>query len=340
MQDAIETELLQIVQAIAFPPAGGVTFDGRAAPHAGTAGPIPGIMPAADPLVAQLQQLLYDWCYCRRFNGATRSPQVALAEDPGFVEKLAAANAGRERWDSGWQIRQALPSGQFVAVKGAMTRMVWAGEFLAHGPSGGPPRPGGDISLFAPKESRTMQPGFYFVFGEALTDQEDEFSIVRLYWNVTASGAAQLVGGLTKALNRLAIPFRFKCLSMPALYDRTDAAVLYIAKRYYRIAAELLADVYPTIGPLLGAATPLFSKRLADGLGLAENPKTGESFGTSRCRLIAEAICSAHARGIDLPQARLDAIAAAFTKAQLSLDRPFLNAGSVDQYEFVESCVR
>ena len=31
-----------------------------------------------------------------------------------------------------------------------------------------------------------MQPGFYYAFGEALADQQDDFGVVRLYWNVTA----------------------------------------------------------------------------------------------------------------------------------------------------------
>jgi hypothetical protein len=162
-------------------------------------------------------------------------------------------------------------------------------------------------------------------------------SLVRFYWHVSAAGAAPLVAGLTQALNRFAIPFRFKCLSMAQLYDRTDPAVLYLAKRYYRIAAEVLPAAYKAVHPFLLADTPLFSKPLAAGLGFAENPKSGESFGMNRCRLAAEAICNAHARGIDAADARLSDIAAAFEAAGLSLDRPYLNPGSADHYAFAES---
>ncbi len=181
-----------------------------------------------------------------------------------------------------------------------------------------------------------MQPGFYFAFGEAPADQQEDFGIVRLYWNVTAGGAAELTGALTRALNRFAIPFRFKCPSLPDLYDRTDAAVLYIAKRHYRVAAALLADVYRAVRPSLMSTTPLFSKPLADGLGFAEDPKTGESFGSSRCRLVAEAVCSAHRRGVDSAEARLNEVAATFTAAGLTLERPYLNPGSADRYAFEE----
>jgi len=335
MPSTLEPELLRIVQAIAFPAPGMVVLAGRGAPAA-AAGPMPGAIPAANPVVAQLQHLLYDWCYCRRFDGALPDPPSAPMADPQFLDALSAANKSRERWDAGWRIQQVLPGGQIAAVKGAMTRMVWPGEFLAHGPPGLPPSPGAEISLFAPKESRTMQPGFYFTFGEALGDQEEEMSLVRFYWHVRAEGAATLLAAATQPLNRFAIPFRLKCLSMPQLYGRSDPAILYVAKRYYRIVAELLPTVHRTVRPFMEDTIPLFSKRLAGGLGFAENPKSGESFGMSRCRLTAEAVCDAHARGIDAADARLSAIAAAFAAAGLSLDHPFLNPGSVDRYEFAE----
>jgi hypothetical protein len=212
--------------------------------------------------------------------------------------------------------------------------MVWPGEFLTHGTPGLPPTAGAEVSVVAARESRTMQPGFYFAFGETLGDQEEEMSLLRLYWNVTAPGAAALISSVTAALNRFAIPFRLKSLAMAELYDRTDAAVLYFAKRYFAVAAQLLAPVYQAVRPFLNEATPLFSKPLALGLGFAENPRASESFGMHRCRLVAEAVCKAHARGADSPDARLAEVVAVFAAEGLSLDRPFLNSGSADRYAF------
>jgi hypothetical protein len=326
---------MRIAQAVAFPSPGIVALAGRTAPATMT--PMPGAVQSADPSVPQLQQLLYDWCYCRRFGAALSSPATVPPSEPEFLATLSTANASRERWDGGWRIQQTLPSGQIAVVKGAATRMVWPGEFLAHGAPGLPPSAGAEVSLFAPRESRVMQPGFYFVFGETIADHEEEMSLIRFYWHVGAEGAAPLVAALTQALNRFGIPFRFKCLSMPQLYDRTDPAVLYLAKRYYRIAAELLPQAYRAVRPLLRAETPLFTKRLAAGLGFAENPKSGESFGMNRCRLVAEAICNSHARGIDTADARIADIASAFEAAGLTLERCWLNPGSSDQYAFVES---
>ncbi len=167
MSNALQSELLRIAQAIAFPAPGAVALSGHTAPYAGAPGAnaMAGIAPAASPLATQLTQLLYEWCYCRRFGSAAAAPQAAPTADPAFSGPLAAANAGREHWDAGWIIQQSLPSGQIVVVKGAMTRLVWPGEFLAHGAHGTAPRPGVEVSLFAPRDSWTLQPGFYFVFG-------------------------------------------------------------------------------------------------------------------------------------------------------------------------------
>jgi hypothetical protein len=325
--------LLAIMQAVEFPAPGAVLLSGRSSPYAAS-GPVPGMSQWANSTATQLQQLFYDFCYCRRFGTVPADPPAPQAPGTAVIEALSAANASREHWDAGWRLMQTLPSGQIVAVKGAMTRMAWPGEFHGHGPPGMQPSPGTEISLFAPRESRTAQPAFYFAFGEALADQQDDFGIVRFYWNVTVDGAAALVGAITRALNRFAIPFRFKCLQLPELFDRSDAAVLYIAKRHYHLVASLLPEVHRAVRGELKAATPLFSKPIADGLGLAEDPRSGESFGMSRCRLLAEAVCRAHEHGLDSPQSRLDEVERGFAKAGISLDRPYLNVDGVDRYEF------
>ncbi|MBR0871317.1 hypothetical protein JQ633_13195 [Bradyrhizobium tropiciagri] len=293
-------------------------------------------MAEGSPLVGQLQSLLYEHCYCRRFDGAAAGRSAAPPAGDDLAPALSAANSSRERWDAGWQLLQTLPNGQIVAVKGAMTRMAWPGAFHAHGAPGMPAQPGAEISLFVARESLLSQPGFYHAFGEALADQQEDLGVVRFYWNSSAGGAPLLVGAISTALNRFAIPFRFKCLRMQAMYDRSDAAVLYVARRHHRIVAMLLPEIYAAVRPQLKPATPLFSRHLAEGLGFAEDPRSGESFGMHRCRLMAEAICRAHERGQESAAARLGALAEAFAAAGLSLDRPYLGAGSIDLYDVRE----
>src|ERR1043166_9566289 len=114
MEEDVNAELLLIVRPLEFPTPGIVSLAGRTAPAAATANPAPGVMPVpANHLVAQLQQLLYDWCYCRRFDPAPAQAKAGASGDPRFVESLSAVNASHDRWDAGWRILQTMPSGQF-----------------------------------------------------------------------------------------------------------------------------------------------------------------------------------------------------------------------------------
>jgi hypothetical protein len=187
------------------------------------------------------------------------------------------------------------------------------------------------------RQTTTMQPGFYFAFGETQPEELDAFSLARLYWNLRPEGAAPLMRALTRGLNRFQVPFRLKCLTNSALYRRNDSAVLYVEKRFFRVTARVLGGVYEEVSPHLRPDTPLFTKRLADGLALAEEPYTGESFGMQRCRILAEGLLSAHARGLRDDAARLEEVGRHFAAYGLSLDAPHLNPRSVDQYEFARA---
>ena len=47
----------------------------------------------------------------------------------------------------------------------------------------------------------------------------------------------------------------------------------------------------PTDAPTLPASpTPVFTKRIAPGIAIAEEPRTGDSFGQSRCEILADAL--------------------------------------------------
>jgi hypothetical protein len=281
------------------------------------------------PVVAGLQAHFYRHCYCRRLDDVAGEADATPAD--AFLAALAAANAGEDRWSAGWRITDILSSGQVIAGKAALSRPAWPGEFVSHAGPGIPAPVGASISLFAPRGSSVAQPGFYIAFSETLTDWHDQQDVVRLYWNVRASGAATLMRELTRTLNRFGLAFQFKCLSHPAGYPRTDAAVLYVARRHYRVTAQVLTELWPALEGTLMPSVPLFAKPLAAGLGLAEDPGTGESFGMHRCRLLAEAVWRAHeAGGSD----RIDALGDVFRDNGLTLDRPYLNPGSDDDYPF------
>ena len=311
----------------------GQTFDASATQHA-----IPGMQAAGEnPGMAALRNCLYASCYCKPFPAKTgAAPPAAPLAPWDLTAELSAANAGQPRWDSGWQIARMEASGQVIAQKSGKTRSLWPGEFLTLDGPGVPPRPGSHISVYFPHESRTMQPGFYFAFSEAESDPADEERLTRFYWNLREAGAVALTKWVTQTLNRFQVPFRFKCLTITGQFERLDAAVLYVSKRFFRISAELVADGRDKLKGFLRPETPLFTRELAPGLAFAEDPGNGESFGMNRCRILAEAMWSAASKGLHREEERMAEIARYFGQYGLSLERLHLNAQSADFYDTPE----
>src|SRR5689334_6870397 len=62
------------------------------------------------PLVVDLQTAIYDEAYCRSLGSRGEPPAHAVS----ILEPLSAANAGRDRWESGWSLAQAMPDGHVV----------------------------------------------------------------------------------------------------------------------------------------------------------------------------------------------------------------------------------
>ena len=282
------------------------------------------------PLVIDLQTRIYDEAYCRPLGTRTDPP----TETASLIETLSAANAGRDRWEAGWTVAQAMPNGCVMARKGDAAHMFGPGEFvLAHHHGHGQSWPGSPVQVHFTRESRTQQPGFYIVNGETPAPHGTESRMTRIYFHIDENGAVPLVRAVSTLLNRYQVPFRFKTLAFRGVYTRADAAVLFFATRYFDVVSKLLPSVRAEIATHLRPAVPLLTKRLHDGVGLAEDPATGESFGQNRCKLVAQAIWDAYARGTQSEESRMQELAIQFQRYGLSLDRPHLRAASADIYE-------
>ncbi len=291
------------------------------------------------PLLRELCQALYAHCFARRFAGSL--PPESAADEAGCVPderlaaELAAANQSRGGWDPGWKIYRLGLDGEVQVQKGERFRSSQAGEYAYAGGPGMRPRVGDLVELQVLRESHVVQPGMYFVFGDVLSDQFDDFHRLRFYFHLQASAAPLLVRTLTTALSRYQVPFDFKCQKYRQNYDRLDAAVLYVARRYFDIVSRLLVELPDELGAALQPAVPLFTKRLRDGVAVAEDPGFRRSFGLHRCQLVAEAVLDAWQAGDRSAEAYLRAVTARFASNGLSLERPYLGAGSVDYFEGV-----
>ena len=245
--DSLLLELTKICQAVEIASPVEVLFAGRPIPELDSttqaqlaATQIQLATQSQNPLVPRLQYQLYLHCYCQKFTGVL--PEASGVHNwqnqslqnfsQNLIDDLSAANTGRDRWDKGWRIARIDSSGQALAQKASLNRLLWPGQFINQDGPGLPLKPGSNIRIFLPRESRTMQPGFYFAFGETLTGDEDNRNLVRFYWNIATTGVTTLVRALTQSLNRFQVPFRFKCWTGGAGFARSDAAVLYVNKRF------------------------------------------------------------------------------------------------------------
>lgn len=281
-----------------------------------------------DALRYQLQARLYEDFYLagearpRRSGGATAAPRGGPTP---FLERLSAANAGRGPWEDGWRL-QDVADGLHVVHRGDLR--LWVGPHDCRAPDGEALRPGGAVLVHLPRERLGLSPGFYLASSDAPFGPGDGEALVRLYWHLSPEGAARLVARATALLNGAGIPFSLKVLRDPGAYDRRDAGVLYLAAGHVAAAAPLVAEVYRDVARRLRPGTPALTQEIAPGLGLAEDPGRGESFGQHRCRLLAEGLIAAHEAGARRSEERLANVLAEFEREGIDPDRPYLNPDS------------
>ena len=183
-----------------------------------------------------------------------------------------------------------------------------------------------------PKESFSDQPGSYLAFGPK---EPPGTKWLRIYWNVTPLGATIVTASASAILNRALVPFRLKVL-LDTSIRRRDAAVLYVPMIAWEAARPVVNEVAAKLRDTcdLQPETPLFAKTIAPGIGVAEDPHTGISFGLHRSWLVARSLVKSFLANEENEEQRWRNLGAEFAKDGLSIDRPYLNAGSIDVYEF------
>lgn len=282
-------------------------------------------------LRAMLESDLYARLYTRP------GPAPSAANDPlaqrDLVAALSAANSGHGTWEPRWRIGEVDEDRRVAVVKDGLTFWV---ETDGLRPRDGEIVQGEFCRVRLAKEIRGLMPGFYVAIGDGDEDdrRDDAEPLVRLYWHLTPGAAVAYMAAATECLNAAGVPFRTKVLNDPASYCRADAGVLYLGRRYYRRAAGTIARLHEAVAGGLRPDVPLFAKRLAPGLGLAEDPSNGMSFGQHRCHLAARALWGSYRRGDPDGDARGATLAATFHEAGLDPERPYLEPRSADGYAF------
>ncbi|WP_019499235.1 T3SS effector HopA1 family protein [Pseudanabaena sp. PCC 6802] len=307
-------------------------------------------------LSSQLQSFLYGIYY----NGHSRTvlaPETEMPDiwlhkhqknntylgvDLEFFSRLHASNKGKGYFDPGWQVVGQESDGSLFVKKNGLTLYIE--------PTGANAEPkfyrlptteqstalGDIVAIRMPRN--LVQNGFYMAASDRGVNTYPQ--TVRVYFNVTDEGAIAMMQSLTQQLNAIDISFTFKVLYNPFDYNRCDAGVLYFERSNYPGVCQVLQSVYNEHRIYFKDDIPLFTKFLAPGLALAEEPDRKfadkESFGLNRCQIVANGLIEARANGDESPNARLEAIYQQFSQLGIDLHRPYLNPSSEDIYTPLE----
>lgn len=304
-------------------------------------------------LSLQLRSFLYGIYY----NGSLRTTLVLDADsvdfadrqdvanntvmgvDLEFFSRLHESNKGKGYFSHGWCVVRQESDGMAVSKDGLTLHI----ERDRHLESAAQSAVVGDVvAIRMPRN--LIQNGFYQAVSNMGTGPRapDRFGIVRIYFNLTDAGAVAVMARLTEKLNEINILFTFKVLYNPSDYGRYDSGVLYFDKSDYEAVRQVVQTVYAENRAHFQVEVPLFTKLLAPGLALAEEPQqkftAQESFGMNRCQIVTNGLLEAWQTGDDSPEKRMVLISQHFSLLGIELQRPYLNARSEDIYTPLDLC--
>jgi hypothetical protein len=167
-------------------------------------------------------------------------------------------------------------------------------------------------------------------------DSPDQAVKVLVYFNFSPEGAVAVMKALTARLNEIKVPFTFYVLHNPSNYGVYNSGILRFERSSYELVRQVLQTIYTDNQFHFQNQVPLFTKMLAPGLALAEEPehpfKLQVNFEMNRCQIVANALLEAHHKGDESPEARMKYIFKHFDHSGIDIERPYLNPNSEDIY--------
>jgi hypothetical protein len=255
---------------------------------------------------------------------------TVLGIDMAFFQQLHDANCGTGYFEKGWKVLQDDNFGGLLVKSSWLRLFVQRAKHLCEDEKLA--QVGDMVSIKMPKNR--VQNGFYMaVSNSGFSYPQPESILVRMYFNLTIDGSIAIMKDLTNELNHMNIRFNFKVLYNPMDYDRFDSGVLYFDKSHYKNVLRIVESIYFNHRTLFKSETPLFTKRINIGIGVAEeiNQKLfeGESFGLNRCQLMSNAILASFNQGEKIQSKML---VENFSKYNIDMNATYLNQGSIDIY--------
>lgn len=294
-------------------------------------------------LSLQLRSFLYGIYY----NGSMRSALALDADektlqldlennsvlgiDTAFFQRLHDANCGQGYFEPGWTVLEVEEDEVLMVKRGGLRLYIQREKHLAEADQQA--QVGDVVAIKVPKNR--MQSGFYMAVSDRGFNSPAEGDVlVRIYVNLTPDGSVAVMASLTNGLNEAGIPFSFKVLYNPQDYNRYDSGVLYFDSQDYQVVLRILKAIHGEHRSHFRPEIPLFTKQLAIGMGLAEEPDhkfaERESFGMNRCQIVANGLLQLFHQGNNSFADRIAVILEHFSSEEISLKHPYLNSQSQD----------
>ena len=297
-------------------------------------------------LVGALERELYRSFYTQgRAVPETPDRPAPVRPDRDFAAALSAANAGAGGWEPGWRVQTWEAETAIVALDGIAVRARTADCRT----DGRAPAPGAPVERSPPEGARRGLAGLLqkkkkkkkkkknththnnIALGDRRPGAGEE---VRVYFHLTAAGAAPLVAACTSVLNAAAVPFVLKVVDRPGGFTRCDAAVLYLQRGGFGGALADRSRAWRRHVPVTCARACRRSRRRWPRA--SPSPSTGRSTARASARAaagpVAEAVVRARELGAVGLDERLETVARRFADHGLDIDRPYLAAGSAARY--------
>lgn len=246
------------------------------------------IASAPPPDVGTLTALLYDWWYARPHDVV----RIPAGFPPSLVEVLRAADTRAAAWDEGWVCDRVHVDGRVIARRGHEVRMLDRCDHLhAHRP-GADVRAGDALHVAGRRERVDPSDGFWRIAASRWRFTRPPPRLVRLYCHLEVAALPLLVTAVTTQLPALEDQpsWQLKVAASPHLHARADAAVLYLDADTLAAPVSAVEAIITALRPHARPATPPLTRTVAPGFAAAVDPGGDESFGSHRCRLLAEAL--------------------------------------------------
>ncbi len=242
--------------------------------------------------ISQITNFLYQHYYNETDMEDTSSN---LQTDINFEKELAQLFSDRRRKNQQWKVLETDKNPAYLYVqRGGITLFV---DRLRHLPIEEEQRNAKKddlITISFPCQYPNISNGFYSFMSEYERNTYNT-NTVRIYFNLKPSKAVAFTKLLLEKLYFNTIAFEYKVFKYIKTTQRMDTAVLYFNADQYKKIIAILNPLFEASSAYLNAKNSIFHYKLFPGIGLAEEPlhenqTKRESYGTHRCRLLAEAI--------------------------------------------------